>query len=45
HRLHWGFDFWKGHNQQAWDKVKGEAIELAQQTFNQNQKANLWLRS
>ncbi|HHE3653995.1 TPA: bifunctional 23S rRNA (guanine(2069)-N(7))-methyltransferase RlmK/23S rRNA (guanine(2445)-N(2))-methyltransferase RlmL [Pasteurella multocida] len=42
HRLHWGFDFWKGHNQQAWDKVKGEAIELAQQTFNQNQKANFY---
>ncbi|HHE3643799.1 bifunctional 23S rRNA (guanine(2069)-N(7))-methyltransferase RlmK/23S rRNA (guanine(2445)-N(2))-methyltransferase RlmL [Pasteurella multocida] len=42
HRLHWGFDFWKGHNQQAWDKVKGEAIELAEQTFNQNQKANFY---
>ncbi|HDR1827397.1 TPA: bifunctional 23S rRNA (guanine(2069)-N(7))-methyltransferase RlmK/23S rRNA (guanine(2445)-N(2))-methyltransferase RlmL [Pasteurella multocida] len=42
HRLHWGFDFWKGHNQQAWDKVKGEAIELAEQTFNHNQKANFY---
>ncbi|EGP02240.1 bifunctional 23S rRNA (guanine(2069)-N(7))-methyltransferase RlmK/23S rRNA (guanine(2445)-N(2))-methyltransferase RlmL [Pasteurella multocida] len=42
HRLHWGFDFWKGHNQQTWDKVKGEAIELAEQTFNQNQKANFY---
>ncbi|MEE3747729.1 bifunctional 23S rRNA (guanine(2069)-N(7))-methyltransferase RlmK/23S rRNA (guanine(2445)-N(2))-methyltransferase RlmL [Pasteurella multocida] len=42
HRLHWGFDFWKGHNQQAWDKVKDEAIELAEQTFNQNQKANFY---
>ncbi|HDR1497312.1 TPA: bifunctional 23S rRNA (guanine(2069)-N(7))-methyltransferase RlmK/23S rRNA (guanine(2445)-N(2))-methyltransferase RlmL [Pasteurella multocida] len=42
HRLHWGFDFWKGHNQQVWDKVKGEAIELAEQTFNQNQKANFY---
>ncbi|HDR1052396.1 bifunctional 23S rRNA (guanine(2069)-N(7))-methyltransferase RlmK/23S rRNA (guanine(2445)-N(2))-methyltransferase RlmL [Pasteurella multocida] len=42
HRLHWGFDFWKGHNQQSWDKVKGEAIELAEQTFNQNQKANFY---
>ena len=20
HRLHWGFDCWKGHNQDAWDK-------------------------
>ncbi|MGC6377342.1 bifunctional 23S rRNA (guanine(2069)-N(7))-methyltransferase RlmK/23S rRNA (guanine(2445)-N(2))-methyltransferase RlmL [Bisgaard Taxon 45] len=42
HRLHWGFDFWKGHNQQAWDKVKGEAIELAEQAFNQNQKAHFY---
>ncbi|HHT7856320.1 bifunctional 23S rRNA (guanine(2069)-N(7))-methyltransferase RlmK/23S rRNA (guanine(2445)-N(2))-methyltransferase RlmL [Pasteurella multocida] len=42
HRLHWGFDFWKGHNQQAWDKVKSEAIDLAEQTFNQNQKANFY---
>jgi len=42
HRLHWGFDFWKGHDQQTWDKVKGEAIELAEQTFNQNQKANFY---
>jgi len=42
HRLHWGFDFWKGHNQQTWDKVKGEAIELAEQTFNQNQRANFY---
>ncbi|MGC6406148.1 bifunctional 23S rRNA (guanine(2069)-N(7))-methyltransferase RlmK/23S rRNA (guanine(2445)-N(2))-methyltransferase RlmL [Bisgaard Taxon 45] len=42
HRLHWGFDFWKGHNQQAWDKVKGEAIELAEHAFNQNQKANFY---
>ncbi|HDR1823034.1 bifunctional 23S rRNA (guanine(2069)-N(7))-methyltransferase RlmK/23S rRNA (guanine(2445)-N(2))-methyltransferase RlmL [Pasteurella multocida] len=42
HRLHWGFDFWKGYNQQAWDKVKGEAIELAEQAFNQNQKANFY---
>lgn len=42
HRLHWGFDFWKGHNQQAWDKVKGKAIELAEQTFNHNQKANFY---
>ncbi|UXN36172.1 bifunctional 23S rRNA (guanine(2069)-N(7))-methyltransferase RlmK/23S rRNA (guanine(2445)-N(2))-methyltransferase RlmL [Avibacterium paragallinarum] len=31
HRLHWGFDFWKGHNPQAWDKVKEEAIALAKQ--------------
>ncbi|AOF54074.1 23S rRNA (guanine(2445)-N(2))/(guanine(2069)-N(7))-methyltransferase [Rodentibacter caecimuris] len=31
YRLHWGFDFWKGHNQQAWEKVKNEAIILAQE--------------
>ncbi|OOF54752.1 23S rRNA (guanine(2445)-N(2))/(guanine(2069)-N(7))-methyltransferase [Rodentibacter genomosp. 2] len=31
YRLHWGFDFWKGHNQQAWEKVKHEAIILAQE--------------
>lgn len=31
HRLHWGFDFWKGHNPQAWDKAKEEAIALAKQ--------------
>ncbi|WP_334054149.1 bifunctional 23S rRNA (guanine(2069)-N(7))-methyltransferase RlmK/23S rRNA (guanine(2445)-N(2))-methyltransferase RlmL [Pasteurella multocida] len=42
HRLHWGFDFWKGHNQQAWDKVKGEAIELAEQSFHQHQQANFY---
>lgn len=31
HRLHWGFDFWKGHNQTAWEKVKNEAIILAEE--------------
>ncbi|OOF66230.1 bifunctional 23S rRNA (guanine(2069)-N(7))-methyltransferase RlmK/23S rRNA (guanine(2445)-N(2))-methyltransferase RlmL [Rodentibacter sp. Ppn85] len=31
YRLHWGFDFWKGHNQQAWEKVKNEAIISAQE--------------
>ncbi|HBO38246.1 MAG TPA: bifunctional 23S rRNA (guanine(2069)-N(7))-methyltransferase RlmK/23S rRNA (guanine(2445)-N(2))-methyltransferase RlmL, partial [Pasteurellaceae bacterium] len=30
HRMHWGFDLWKGHNQAAWDKVKAEAIALAE---------------
>ncbi|WP_424407309.1 bifunctional 23S rRNA (guanine(2069)-N(7))-methyltransferase RlmK/23S rRNA (guanine(2445)-N(2))-methyltransferase RlmL [Pasteurella sp. PK-2025] len=42
HRLHWGFDFWKGHNQQAWDKVKGEAIALAEQTAKQNPQAHFY---
>ena len=31
YRLHWGFDFWKEHNQSAWEKVKNEAIELAEE--------------
>ena len=31
YRLHWGFDFWKAHNQSAWEKVKNEAIELAEE--------------
>ena len=30
YRLHWGFDFWQGHNQAAWEKVKGEALALAE---------------
>ncbi len=31
YRLHWGFDFWKVHNQSVWEKVKNEAIELAEE--------------
>ena len=31
YRLYWGFDFWKLHNQSAWEKVKNEAIELAEE--------------
>jgi ribosomal RNA large subunit methyltransferase L len=30
YRLHWGFDFWQGHNQAAWEKVKEEALVLAE---------------
>ena len=46
HRLHWGFDCWKGHNQDAWDKVKAEAVQQAETYFNQNPKPHfLWLRS
>ena len=33
HRLHWGFDCWKGHNQDAWDKVKAEAVQQAETYF------------
>lgn len=29
HRLRWGFDFGKEHNQIAWEKLKTEAIQLA----------------
>ncbi|MDU8924164.1 bifunctional 23S rRNA (guanine(2069)-N(7))-methyltransferase RlmK/23S rRNA (guanine(2445)-N(2))-methyltransferase RlmL [Pasteurellaceae bacterium LIM206] len=35
HRMHWGFDFWQGHNQSAWDKVKAEAIKLAEDSAAQ----------
>ncbi|OOS00677.1 23S rRNA (guanine(2445)-N(2))/(guanine(2069)-N(7))-methyltransferase [Canicola haemoglobinophilus] len=42
HRLHWGFDFWKGHNQAAWDKVKQEAIECAEQAFHRNLAPHFW---
>ena len=30
YRLHWGFDFWQGHNQAAWEKVKEAALALAE---------------
>ena len=30
YRLHWGFDFWQGHNQAAWEKVKKAALALAE---------------
>ena len=30
YRLHWGFDFWQGHNQAVWKKVKEEALALAE---------------
>ena len=30
YRLHWGFDFWLGHNQAALEKVKEEALALAE---------------
>ncbi len=30
YRLHWGFDFWQGHNQAAWEQVKEEALALAE---------------
>ena len=30
YRLHWSFDFWQGHNQVAWEKVKEEALALAE---------------
>ena len=42
HRLPWGFDCWKGHNQDAWDKVKAEAIQQAETYFNQNPKPHFY---
>ncbi|RDE88342.1 bifunctional 23S rRNA (guanine(2069)-N(7))-methyltransferase RlmK/23S rRNA (guanine(2445)-N(2))-methyltransferase RlmL [Aggregatibacter aphrophilus] len=30
YRLHWGFDFWQAHNQAAWEKLKEEALALAE---------------
>ena len=42
HRLHWGFDCWKGHNQDAWDKVKAEAAQQAETYFNQNPKPHFY---
>lgn len=42
HRLHWGFDCWKGHNQDAWDKVKEEAVQQAETYFNQNPKPHFY---
>ena len=38
YRLHWGFDFWQGHNQAAWEKVKEEALALAE---DEKQRENL----
>ena len=42
HRLHWGFDCWKGHNQDAWDKVKAEAVQQAETYFNRNLKPHFY---
>ena len=42
HRLHWGFDCWKGHNQDVWDKVKAEAVQQAETYFNQNPKPHFY---
>ncbi|MDO4626404.1 MAG: bifunctional 23S rRNA (guanine(2069)-N(7))-methyltransferase RlmK/23S rRNA (guanine(2445)-N(2))-methyltransferase RlmL [Pasteurellaceae bacterium] len=42
HRMRWGFDDWKGHNQSAWDKVKNDAMNLAEQQFDQNPKPLFW---
>ena len=42
HRLHWRFDCWKGHNQDAWDKVKAEAVQQAETYFNQNPKPHFY---
>ncbi len=41
-RLHWGFDFWKGHNQPAWEKVRNEALELAEQSKQEKITPHFW---
>ncbi|MDO4430276.1 MAG: bifunctional 23S rRNA (guanine(2069)-N(7))-methyltransferase RlmK/23S rRNA (guanine(2445)-N(2))-methyltransferase RlmL [Lonepinella koalarum] len=33
-RRHWGFDFWKGHNQSVWESIKSEAEAFAETEFN-----------
>ncbi|ABR74260.1 ribosomal RNA large subunit methyltransferase K/L [Actinobacillus succinogenes] len=40
HRSHWGFDFWKGHNQAVWEKVKAEAVALAEAQMEKNPLRN-----
>lgn len=42
YRLHWGFDFWQGHNQSAWDKVKSDAIAQAEQYTSQHIPAHFY---
>ncbi|VEG71193.1 S-adenosyl-L-dependent RNA methyltransferase [[Pasteurella] aerogenes] len=42
YRLHWGFDFWKGHNQVAWEAVKSEAIALAETQLQQEPQAHFY---
>ncbi|QLB12586.1 23S rRNA m(2)G-2445 methyltransferase [Bisgaardia hudsonensis] len=42
YRLRWGFDFWKGHNQDAWDKVKKEALSLAEFECSKNTQAHFY---
>ena len=45
HRLHWGFDCWKGHNQDAWDKVKQKRYSKLKLILIKTKTAFLWLRS
>ena len=42
HRLHWGFDFWKGHNQAVWEKVKAEAVALAEAEMQKNPQPHFY---
>lgn len=42
HRMHWGFDLWKGHNQAAWDKVKAEALAVAEQQKQQENRSHFY---
>ncbi|WP_133543893.1 bifunctional 23S rRNA (guanine(2069)-N(7))-methyltransferase RlmK/23S rRNA (guanine(2445)-N(2))-methyltransferase RlmL [Mesocricetibacter intestinalis] len=36
HRLHWGFDYWLGHNRAAWEQVKEEALKQAEESVKLN---------
>ncbi|WP_439242051.1 bifunctional 23S rRNA (guanine(2069)-N(7))-methyltransferase RlmK/23S rRNA (guanine(2445)-N(2))-methyltransferase RlmL [Lonepinella sp. BR2474] len=42
HRMHWGFDFWKGHNVAAWEKVKAEAVALAETECHKNPQPHFY---
>ncbi|TCP92037.1 23S rRNA m(2)G-2445 methyltransferase [Cricetibacter osteomyelitidis] len=42
HRLHWGFDHWLGHNQEAWNKVKSAAVELAEAQLQHNPQPHFY---
>ncbi len=44
-RLHWGFDFWTGHNQTIWQEVKAQAQRQAEQgmeKFFRNLGCEIW---
>lgn len=42
YRLHWGFDFWKGHQPQIWEEVKQEAIARAENYAREVHEVSFW---